>query len=151
MNKINIELIGNFEDPYLLIDPFIEASNKVLAVTSVDNIINNLLVFGIIWSSTWCCMDEIGRVRWVRFKHNQTHVVSLMEKGRGNRHWTFWPRSFLTRKIFHQWHWRWRNNTYTWQTTFIWSLWWPRCDHYKRRRNSRYESRRRIAFQKYHN
>jgi hypothetical protein len=36
LNKINIELYGNFEDPYLLIDPFIEASNKVLAVTSVS-------------------------------------------------------------------------------------------------------------------
>jgi len=28
-----IELLGNFDDPYLTIDDLIEASNKVLAVT----------------------------------------------------------------------------------------------------------------------
>ncbi len=33
--KFVIELVGGFDDPYLLIDPFIEASNKVLAVTNV--------------------------------------------------------------------------------------------------------------------
>jgi cell migration-inducing and hyaluronan-binding protein len=36
--KAAIELYGDLEDPYLLIDPFIEASNKVLAVTGSLNI-----------------------------------------------------------------------------------------------------------------
>jgi hypothetical protein len=47
-NKLTIELHGNFDDPYLLIDPYIVASNKVLAIT---NVICFLLIFFI--TSHW--------------------------------------------------------------------------------------------------